>query len=295
MKIIDTLGNTPLVFLKEINNNKVYAKLEYYNPTGSIKDRASYYMLKKAWERGDINSKSTIIEPTSGNTGIGLAFVAKQLGLKAILTLPDNMSVERRQMLSAYGAELVLTPAIKGMLGAIEKAKELASQIKGSFIPMQFENTDNALAHYETTAPEVFNKVQADFIVAGVGSGGTVMGFSEYIKKNNLNCKVVGVQPKASPLLTGGVVGAHKIQGIGANFIPKLLDISVLNSISDVSDEEAFFGAKELITTFGIMGGISSGAAYMASQKIAEGIEGKNIVFIVPDNCYKYLSMNIYG
>lgn len=293
--MMDTLGNTPLVFLDELNGNKIFAKLEYYNPTGSVKDRPAYYMIKKALERGDIKDGATIIEPTSGNTGIGLAFMCARLGMKAILTLPDNMSVERRQILQALGAELVLTPKALGMQGAIDKAEELHKQIEGSFIPNQFENPDNALAHYETTAPEIFNKLNADFILDGIGSGGTLMGISKYAKDKKYPAKIVGIEPKESPLITKGIAGAHGIQGIGANFIPKLLDVKLIDKMMLVASNDAVQGAKELALKYGVMGGISAGANYIAAKKLCEENIGKNIVIIVPDNANKYLSMNIYG
>ena len=293
--MMDTLGNTPLVFVEEINGSKIFAKLEYYNPTGSVKDRPAYYMIKKALERGDIKDGATIIEPTSGKTGIGLAFMCARMGMKAILTLPDNMSVERRQILKALGAELVLTPKALGMQGAIDKAQELNKQIEGSFIPNQFENPDNAFSHYETTAPEIFASVNADFIVDGIGSGGTLMGISKYVKDNKYPTKIVGIEPEESPLITKGVTGSHSIQGIGANFIPKLLDMNLIDQMMCVKSEDAVKGAKDLTLKFGIMGGISAGANYAAAVKLCKENVGKNIVIIVPDNANKYLSMGIYG
>lgn len=293
--IMDTLGNTPLVFLDEINGNKIYAKLEYYNPTGSVKDRPAYYMIKKALERGEIKEGATIIEPTSGNTGIGLAFMCARMGMKAILTLPDNMSVERRQILKALGAELVLTPKALGMKGAIDKAEELHEEIEGSFIPNQFENPDNTLAHYETTGPEIFAEVKADFVLDGIGSGGTLMGISKFVKDNKYPAKIVGIEPEESPLITKGVTGSHGIQGIGANFIPKLLDLKMIDQMMVVSSNDALRGAKELALKYGIMSGISAGANYIAAVKLCEENEGKNIVIIVPDNANKYLSVGIYG
>lgn len=293
--IMDTLGNTPLVYLDEINGNRIYAKLEYYNPTGSIKDRPAFYMIKQAMARGELQAGGTVIEPTSGNTGIGLAFVCARLGMRAILTLPENMSVERMQILRSLGAELVLTPKEQGMQGAIDKAQQLREEIEGSFIPNQFENPDNALAHFETTAPEIFAKVQADCIVDGIGSGGTVTGIGQYVKANNLDAKVIGVEPQESPLLTAGKAGAHGIHGIGANFVPKLLDTSVLDSVRVVSTEDAINGARELARRYGISGGISAGANFALAKKLCEENADKNIVIIVPDNASKYLSVGIYG
>lgn len=293
--MMDTLGNTPLVFVDEINGNKIFAKLEYYNPTGSVKDRPAYYMIKKALERGDITEGATIIEPTSGNTGIGLAFMCARMGMKAILTLPESMSVERRQILQALGAELVLTPKEKGMQGAIDKANELHSQIQNSFVPNQFENTDNSLAHYETTAPEIFAEVEAHFIVDGIGSGGTLMGIGKFVKDNKKPTKIVGIEPEESPLLTKGTANSHGIQGIGANFVPKLLDMKYIDKMMLVSSSDAIRGAKDLALKYGIMAGISAGANYVAATKLCEENVDKNIVIIVPDNANKYLSVGIYG
>lgn len=295
MELLDLLGKTPLVYAGEVGGNKLYAKLEYYNPSGSVKDRAAYYMIMMAKKRGLLKDGGVIIEPTSGNTGIGLAFIGARMGYKVILTLPENMSMERRQILAGYGAQLVLTPASEGMKGAISKAEELVASYNNAFMPNQFSNPDNALAHYETTAPEIFATVDADYIVAGIGSGGTVTGIGEYIRDNKLDAKVVGVEPQSSPLLNGGKAGAHKIQGIGANFVPSLLNIDVLDRVLDITDEEAMQGAKDLAKDFGIIGGISAGAAYKGACKLASEVKGKNIVFIVPDSAYKYLSNNIYG
>lgn len=295
MELLDLLGKTPLVNVGEVGGNKLYAKLEYYNPSGSVKDRAAYYMIMMAKRRGQLKDGGVIIEPTSGNTGIGLAFIGARMGYKVILTLPENMSMERRQILAGYGAELVLTPASEGMRGAITKAEELLASYKNAFMPNQFSNPDNALAHYETTAPEIFGAINADYIVAGIGSGGTVTGIGEYIRDNKLDAKVVGVEPQSSPLLNGGKAGAHKIQGIGANFVPSLLKREVLEEVVDIADEEALQGAKDLTKLFGITGGISAGAAYIGACKLASKVKGKHIVFIVPDSAYKYLSNNIYG
>lgn len=295
MDLLDILGKTPLVSAGEVEGNKLYAKIEYYNPSGSVKDRAAYYMIIMAKKRGLLKDGGVIIEPTSGNTGIGLAFIGARMGYKVILTLPENMSMERRQILAGYGAQLVLTPASEGMKGAIAKAEELVASYDNAFMPNQFSNPDNALAHYETTAPEIFDAVDADYIVAGIGSGGTVTGIGEYIRDNKLDAKVVGVEPQSSALLNGGKAGAHKIQGIGANFIPSLLNRDVLDRVQDITDEEALQGAKDLAEDFGIIGGISAGAAYIGACKLASKVKGKNIVFIVPDSAYKYLSNNIYG
>ncbi len=295
MKLIDLIGNTPLVHVDTVNGNEIYAKLEYCNPTGSVKDRAAYYMITKAMERGEINKSTTIIEPTSGNTGIGLAFVCARLGMRAILTLPDSMSIERRQILVALGAELVLTPASEGMKGAVDRANELRVEIENSYIPDQFSNPDNALAHFEGTAKEIFKKIDADYIVDGVGSGGTLMGVKDYIIANKKGGKIVAVEPSTNTILSDGIIGAHKIQGIGANFIPQLIDKSKIDRYISITSDEAFDGAKELASKYGIMSGISGGANYIAAVKIAEEAVGKKIVIIIPDNAVKYLSMNIYG
>lgn len=298
--ILDLIGNTPMVSVLSVGNVNIIAKLEFYNPTGSVKDRAAYYMIKGAIERGELDSKSgVIIEPTSGNTGIGMALVARQLGLRLILTMPDSMSLERRQLLSALGAELVLTPGTKGMQGAIDRAKELKTEVDNSYIPMQFDNPDNAKAHYETTAPEIFHEVSPIAVVCGVGSGGTAMGIKNYIINNNYKTKLIAVEPAASPMMSQGIAGGHKIQGIGANFLPKLVDKSKIDSIITVSDNAAFQGARDLALNHGIMSGISGGAAFSAAIIFAteadkNGLSG-DIVFIIPDNSSKYLSMNIYG
>lgn len=297
--ILDLIGNTPMVKVDSIGSVEIFAKLEYYNPTGSVKDRAALYMIKGAIDRGDLKKDGVIIEPTSGNTGIGMAMVAKQLGYKLILTMPDSMSLERRQILTALGAELVLTSGAKGMQGAIDRANELLLEMKSAYIPMQFANPDNAKAHYEGTAPEIFREINPIAVVCGIGSGGTAMGIKAYIRDNNYTTQIIAVEPSASPMLTKGVAGGHKIQGIGANFIPKLLKVDELDKIMTVSDEDAFAGARELALNKGVMSGISGGAAFVAARKYAEeanksGISGE-IVFIVPDNSMKYLSMNIYG
>lgn len=293
--IIDLIGNTPLISLGEINCNEIYAKLEYYNPSGSVKDRAALFMIKGAVKRGELQVGGTIIEPTSGNTGIGLALIGAQMGFKVILTMPSTMSVERQQILRALGAELVLTDGARGMQGAVDKAIELKATIDGAYVPMQFENVDGMLAHFKTTAPEIFGEVKADYVVCGVGSGGTAMGIKQYIVNNNIKATVVAVQPSESPLLTGGVAAGHGIQGIGANFIPKLVDLNALDKIVNITTAQSYEGARELTAKFGILSGISGGAAYMAAKSIAEGTSGKKIVFIVPDNALKYLSNNIYG
>ena len=293
--MMSLIGNTPLIKIDTVNGNEIFAKLEYYNPTGSVKDRAAYYMIMKALERGDIDKSSTIIEPTSGNTGIGIAFVCSRLGMKTILTMPESMSLERRQILSALGAEIVLTPASEGMQGSVDKARQLVQEIDNSYSPDQFANPDNALAHFEGTAPEVYNQINADYIIDGVGSGGTLMGFKDYIIANNKSGLTVAVEPSTNTILSNGVIGAHKIQGIGANFIPKLVDVSKIDKYISITSDEAFEGARLLSREFGVMSGISGGANYIASVKLAKEVSDKKIVIIIPDNAMKYLSMNIYG
>ncbi|MDD4840156.1 MAG: cysteine synthase family protein [Clostridia bacterium] len=283
-KLSTKIGNTPLV---ETNIAGVFAKIEGENPAGSIKDRAAFFMLKNAYEKGKVTLDTPIIEATSGNTGIGLAYCARELGLKVILTMPESMSIERRQMLADFGAQLVLTPAGEGMQGAYNKAEKLEKELGGFFVK-QFENEDNAEAHFLTTAPEVFRALpETKWIVAGIGSGGTTMGFADYIKTNELNCKVCGVEPFKSPLLTKGISGPHGIQGIGANFIPKLIDMKKLDCILDVSDDDALQYTKWFYRTSGIKVGISSGAVLAAAELLREKERGK-IVAILADNGDRY-------
>ena len=294
------IGNTPL-FLVETNPHtgaRLLAKLEYLNPAGSSKDRAALYMILDAEERGLIRPGATLIEPTSGNTGIGLACVAAARGYQVILTMPDTMSAERRAMLAAYGARLVLTPGDQGMQGAVDKAEELHASIPGSLIPGQFENPANPAAHYRTTGPEIWRDTDGavDILVACVGTGGTITGTGRYLKEQNADLKVVAVEPDASPLLSGGQAGPHQIQGIGANFIPKALDRSLLDEVVRVTDREAFDAGREMARSFGLLVGISSGAALSAARQVAARPESrdKTIVAILPDSGDRYLSSPMF-
>lgn len=299
----ELIGKTPLVEVINIEHKydlkaKVLVKLEYRNPAGSVKDRAAYYMIKEAEERGILKEGSVIIEPTSGNTGIGLAAIAATKGYRAIFTMPETMSVERRNILKAYGAEIVLTEGIKGMKGAIEKAEELAKEIKGAFIPAQFENPANAQAHYETTGPEIWEDTDGtvDIFVASVGTGGTITGTGRFLKGKNAAIKVVAVEPSDSPVLSGGQPGAHKIQGIGAGFVPNVLDTSIYDEIVTVENEQAFEASKELTKKEGILTGISSGAALFAAIVLAKRPEnaGKTIVALLPDSGDRYYSTPLF-
>lgn len=296
---LDLVGNTPLVRVNNLIKKDelkadVPAKLEYFNPAGSVKDRIAKEMIQDALEKGLINENTTLIEPTSGNTGIGLSAVATALNLKIIITMPETMSVERRNLMKAYGAELVLTPGSEGMKGAIAKAKELASQIENSFIPGQFENPANPTAHYKTTGPEIYEQTEGkvDIFVAGVGTGGTISGIGKYLKEKNPEVKVVAVEPASSPVLSTGKGGAHKIQGIGAGFVPETLDTKIYDEIITVENEDAFATGKEMAKTEGILVGISSGAALYAVKELAKREEnaGKTIVVLLPDGGDRYLS-----
>lgn len=296
---LDLVGNTPLVRVNNLIKKDelkadVLAKLEYFNPAGSVKDRIAKEMILDALEKGLVNENTTLIEPTSGNTGIGLSAVATALNLKIIITMPETMSVERRNLMKAYGAELVLTPGSEGMKGAIAKAKELASQIENSFIPGQFENPANPTAHYKTTGPEIYEQTEGkvDIFVAGVGTGGTISGIGKYLKEKNPEVKVVAVEPASSPVLSTGKGGAHKIQGIGAGFVPETLDTKIYDEIITVENEDAFATGKEMAKTEGILVGISSGAALYATKELAKREEnaGKTIVVLLPDGGDRYLS-----
>lgn len=296
---LDLVGNTPLVRVNNLIKKDelkadVLAKLEYFNPAGSVKDRIAKEMILDALEKGLINENTTLIEPTSGNTGIGLSAVATALNLKIIITMPETMSVERRNLMKAYGAELVLTPGSEGMKGAIAKAKELASQIENSFIPGQFENPANPTAHYKTTGPEIYEQTEGkvDIFVAGVGTGGTISGIGKYLKEKNPEVKVVAVEPASSPVLSTGKGGAHKIQGIGAGFVSETLDTKIYDEIITVENEDAFATGKEMAKTEGILVGISSGAALYAAKELAKKEEnaGKTIVVLLPDGGDRYLS-----
>ena len=301
--ILETVGNTPLV---ELNNLKeklsfagnIIAKVEFFNPAGSVKDRIAKAMIEEAEKAGLINKNTVLVEPTSGNTGIGLSMVAASKGLRIILTMPETMSIERRNLLKAYGAELVLTDGSKGMKGAIEKAEELAKEIPNAFIPSQFTNPANPNIHYLTTGREIYNDLdgKVDFFVAGVGTGGTISGTGKYLKEQNPNIKVVAVEPETSPVLSEGHAGPHKIQGIGAGFIPKTLDTSIYDEIIKVSNEDAFATGKLIARTEGTLVGISSGAALFAAIQLAKRPEnkGKNIVVLLPDTGERYLSTAMF-
>ena len=301
--IIDLVGNTPIVELVRLEKKyglkaRLCAKLEYFNPAGSAKDRIAKAMILDAFSKGKIDRDSVIIEPTSGNTGIGLAFVCGTFGMRTILTMPDTMSKERQDLLKAYGAEIVLTDGKLGMKGAIEKANELAASIPNSFIPGQFTNPVNPKAHFETTGPEIWKDTEekVDIFVAGVGTGGTLSGTGKYLKKMNPNIKVVAVEPEKSPLLSGGKAAPHGLQGIGANFIPETLDKSIIDEVITVGDEEAYAQTKEL-SEEGILVGISSGAAVVAAKKLAQRPEneGKLIVTLLPDNGERYISTGVFA
>ena len=303
-KITDIIGNTPLLKLSNyIEDNKleadIFAKLEYFNPAGSVKDRIAKAMIDEAEAKGIIKSGAVIIEPTSGNTGIGLASVAASRGYKIILTMPETMSVERRNLLKAYGAELVLTDGAKGMKGAIEKANELAEQTQNSFIPSQFKNPANPEIHVRTTGPEIWEDTdgKVDIFVAGVGTGGTLSGVGKYLKGKNPNVKVVAVEPAGSPVLSKGTPGPHKIQGIGAGFVPDTLDTEIYDEIITVENDEAFETGRTLAKNEGVLVGISSGAAVWAATELAKRPEnkGKVIVALLPDTGERYLSTPMFA
>lgn len=303
-KITDLIGGTPLLELTNYEkanelNAKIYAKLEYFNPAGSVKDRIAKAMLDDAEEKGLLKPGAVIIEPTSGNTGIGLASVAASRGYKVILTMPETMSVERRNLLKAYGAELVLTEGAKGMPGAIAKAKELAEQTPNSYIPSQFTNPANPAVHLKTTGSEIWTDTdgKVDIFVAGVGTGGTLSGVGAYLKSQNPNVKVVAVEPATSPVLSGGKAGPHKIQGIGAGFVPDTLNTDVYDEILPVQNEDAFATGRALARSEGVLVGISSGAAVFAAAQLAKRPEnaGKVIVALLPDTGERYLSTPMFA
>ncbi len=297
------VGKTPLLELTHIEKEfglqaKLFAKLEYFNPAGSVKDRIAKAMFEAAEKSGKLKDDSVIIEPTSGNTGIGLASIATAKGYRIIIVMPETMSVERRKLIKAYGAELVLTDGAKGMKGAIAKAEELAKEIPNSFIPGQFTNPENPKMHFETTGPEIYEDLdgKADVLVAGVGTGGTITGIGNYLKTKNPNIKIVAVEPASSPVLSGGAQGAHKIQGIGAGFVPEILNTGIYDEIIAVSNEDAFEKGRLIGKKEGILVGISSGAALHAAVELAkrEENEGKNIVVVFPDSGDRYLSTPLF-
>lgn len=302
---LELIGGTPLLRLNGytkkagITKASILAKLEYLNPAGSVKDRVAFAMIEDAENRGILKEGATIIEPTSGNTGIGLAAVAAAKGYRAIFTLPDTMSVERRNLLKAYGAELVLTEGAKGMKGAIAKADELAKEIPGAVIPGQFVNPANPAVHKRTTGPEIWEQTdgKVDIFVAGVGTGGTITGVGEYLKEKNPNVKVVAVEPAGSPVLSKGSAGAHKIQGIGAGFVPEILNTEIYDEIITIENEDAFAEGKAFAVSEGILVGISSGAALKAASILAKRPEneGKNIVVLLPDSGDRYLSTPLFS
>lgn len=301
--VSELIGNTPMLELKKFNKDNallatVFAKVELFNPAGSIKDRVALEMINDAEEKGILRSGGTVIEPTSGNTGIGLAAICASRGYRLIIVMPDNMSEERKTLMRAFGAELVLTDGALGMKGAIDKANELLKTVPDSIIAGQFSNPANPASHYKTTAREIFEDMDGkiDILVATAGTGGTVSGCARYLKEQNGNVKIVAVEPKNSPFITEGRAGTHKIQGIGAGFIPKNLDLSLIDKTVTVTDEDAYQTARELAKTEGILVGISSGAALAAAKQIAKSLEnkGKNIVVILPDTGERYLSSGLF-
>lgn len=303
-RITELIGNTPLLELTKYNANHglkstLVAKLEYFNPGGSVKDRIAKRMIEVALETGEINKDTVIIEPTSGNTGIGLASVCASYGLKLIIAMPETMSIERRNLMKAYGAELVLTEGSKGMKGAIAKAQELKEQYPNSFIPSQFENPNNPKVHEETTGVEIWNDTEGtvDIFVGGIGTGGTISGVGKFLKSKKPGVKIIGVEPADSPVLTEGRAGAHKIQGIGAGFIPNTLNTSIYDEIITVTNEDAFSTGREIAKTEGVLVGISSGAALWAATQVAKRPEneGKTIVVLLPDTGERYLSTVMFA
>lgn len=299
--VSELIGKTPLLELTNIEKelglkSKILAKLEYFNPAGSVKDRVALKMIEDAEENGTLKKGSVIIEPTSGNTGIGLASVAASKGYKLIITMPETMSVERRKLIAAYGAELVLTDGSKGMNGAIEKAEELAREIPDSIVAGQFVNPSNPKAHFETTGPEIWEDTDGtvDFFVAGVGTGGTITGTGEYLKSKNSNIKIIGIEPSDSPVLSGGKAGAHPLQGIGAGFVPDVLNTDVIDEIITVTGDEAFSASRMLAKNEGVLVGISSGAALHIAIEKAKKEEGKTIVVLLPDLGDRYLSTTLF-
>ncbi len=297
--VTDLIGKTPLLALKNETGANIFAKLEYFNPAGSVKDRVAKQILDDAEKKGILKEGTTIIEPTSGNTGIGLSAIAAARGYKIIITMPETMSIERRNLMKAYGAEIVLTEGAKGMKGAIAKAEELHNEIDNSFIAGQFVNPANPEAHRTTTGPEIWEDTdgKVDIFVAGVGTGGTVTGVGEYLKSKNPDVKVIAVEPQTSPVLSEGKAGPHKIQGIGAGFVPDVLNTNVYDEIIPVSNEDAFETARSIARNEGVLVGISSGAAAFAAKQVAKREEnkGKNIVVLLPDTGDRYLSTELFS
>lgn len=300
----ELIGKTPILEFSNIEKNndlkaKILAKIEYFNPAGSVKDRIALQMIEDAEASGELKPGATIIEPTSGNTGIGLASIATAKGYKAVIVMPETMSVERRNIIKAYGAEIVLTEGSKGMKGAIAKAEELSKEIEGSFVAGQFVNPSNPKAHRQTTGPEIWEDTdgQVDVFVAGVGTGGTITGVGEYLKSKKPDVKVIAIEPSDSPVLSKGTAGAHKIQGIGAGFVPDTLNTEVYDEIIPVENDDAFAAAKEIASAEGILVGISSGAAFYAAKELAKRPEyaGKNIVVLLPDSGDRYYSTPLFG
>lgn len=299
--VSELIGKTPLLELTNIENefglkSKLYAKLEYFNPAGSVKDRVALKMIEDAEEKGLLKKGSVIIEPTSGNTGIGLAAVAASKGYKLIITMPETMSIERRKLIAAYGAELVLTDGNQGMNGAIKKAEELAEEIPNSIVAGQFVNPSNPKAHYETTGPEIWEDTDGtvDIFVAGVGTGGTITGTGEFLKSKNPDVKIIGIEPSDSPVLSGGKAGAHPLQGIGAGFVPEILNTDIIDEVLTVSGDEAYFASRLLAKSEGVLVGISSGAALHIAIEKAKKEEGKTIVVLLPDLGDRYLSTDLF-
>ena len=297
--VTDLIGNTPLLALKGSEGANIFAKLEYFNPAGSVKDRVAKQILDDAEQKGILKEGTTIIEPTSGNTGIGLSAIAATRGYKIIITMPETMSVERRNLMKAYGAEIVLTEGAKGMKGAIAKAEELHNEIENSFIAGQFVNPANPAAHRSTTGPEIWEDTdgKVDIFIAGVGTGGTVTGVGEFLKSKNPDVKVIAVEPQTSPVLSKGEAGPHKIQGIGAGFVPDVLNTKIYDEIIPVSNEDAFATARDIAKNEGVLVGISSGAAAFAAKQVAKREEnkGKNIVVLLPDTGDRYLSTELFS
>ena len=299
--VCDLIGHTPLLELRNIEKienlkSKIFAKIEYLNPTGSIKDRTAYSLIAEAEKKGLLKKDSVIIEPTSGNTGIGLAAIGISKGYKVIIVLPENFSIERRKMIKAYGAEIALSKAEEGMKGAVDLANKLAKEYPNSFIPSQFDNPDNPLIHYTSTGPEIYEDTDGniDYLVAGVGTGGTISGVGKYLKQQNKEIQIIAVEPASSPLLSKGETGPNAIQGIGPNFVPSILDRSVIDKIMSITNEDAINYAKYINKSEGILVGISSGAALKAAIDIASKEENKNIVVILPDSGDRYLSTPLF-